>query len=39
MLALIYVLLDKESYHYDKLVQEWLEMKGRSIKLHFITKY
>ncbi len=39
MLALIYVFLDKERYHHEKLVQEWLALKGRRIKLHFIEKY
>ena len=36
MLALIHVFLDNARYHHAKLVQEWLALPGRRIKLHFI---
>ena len=37
MLALIHVFLDNARYHHAKLVQEWLALPGRRIKLHFIA--
>ena len=39
MLALIHVFLDNARYHHAKLVQEWLALPGRRIKLHFIPTY
>ena len=39
MLALIHVLSDNARYHHAKLVQEWLALPGRRIKLHFIPTY
>ncbi len=39
MLALIHVFLDNARYHHAKLVQEWLALPGRRIKLHFIPSY
>ena len=39
MLALIHVFLDNARYHHAKLVQEWLALPGRRIKLHFIPAY
>ena len=39
MLALIHVVLDNTRYHHAKLVQEWLALPGRRIKLHFIPTY
>ncbi|CAK0779879.1 hypothetical protein CCP2SC5_990006 [Azospirillaceae bacterium] len=36
---LIHVFLDNARYHHAKLVQEWLSMPGRRIKLHFIPAY
>ena len=39
MLALIHVFLDNARYHHAKLVQEWLALPGRRIKLHFIPMY
>ena len=38
-LALIHVFLDNARYHHAKLVQEWLALPGRRIKLHFIPAY
>ena len=31
--------LDNAPYHHAKLVQEWLALPGRRIKLHFIPTY
>ncbi len=39
MLALIHVFLDNARYHHAKLVQQWLALPGRRIKLHFIPTY
>ena len=39
MLALIHVFLDNARYHHAKLVQEWLALPGRRIKLDFIPTY
>jgi transposase len=39
MLALIHVFLDNARYHHARLVQEWLALPGRRIKLHFIPTY
>ena len=39
MLVLIHVFLDNARYHHAKLVQEWLALPGRRIKLHFIPTY
>src|ERR1035437_5929908 len=39
MLPLIHVFLDNARYHHDRLVQEWLALPGRRIKLHFIPTY
>ena len=39
MLALIHVFLDNARYHHAKLVQEWVALPGRRIKLHFIRTY
>jgi transposase len=39
MLAFIHVFLDNARYHHAKLVQEWLALPGRRIKLHFIPTY
>ena len=39
VLALIHVFLDNARYHHAKLVQEWLALPGRRIKLHFIPTY
>ena len=39
MLALIHGFLDNARYHHAKLVQEWLALPGRRIKLHFIPTY
>ena len=38
-MRLIHVFLDNARYHHAKLVQDWLAMPGRRIKLHFIPAY
>lgn len=38
-LRLIHVFLDNARYHHARMVQEWLDMPGRRIKLHFIPAY
>lgn len=38
-MRLIHVVLDNARYHHAKLVQDWLAMPGRRIKLHFIPAY
>jgi transposase len=37
--AMIHVFLDNARYHHAKLVQQWLALPGRRIKLHFIPVY
>lgn len=36
---LIHVFLDNARYHHARVVQEWLEMPGRRIRLHFVPPY
>lgn len=38
-MRLIHVFLDNARYHHATLVQEWLNMPGRRIKLHFVPAY
>ena len=38
-MRLIHVFLDNARYHHAKMVQEWLELPGRRIELHFIPAY
>ena len=38
-MRLIHVFLDNARYHHAKLVQAWLAMPGRRIRLHFVPTY
>ena len=38
-MRLIHVFLDNARYHHARVVQDWLAMPGRRIKLHFIPAY